>query len=171
LRAAPYSLRGAALKTTIELLSSYSLKTVAELKQSKPLAQDGCQRIEGLETYNSYRCLQPACTFSTRVLAKVQAHILPTYRVRAKEHKLAPLWEECLLQIYVTTKGRIDYFVVANSKEDARVLRTTKDLVLLIQPEKKLFKKLKENYKAIKDDLEEQASVVQDFDSKLARVL
>jgi hypothetical protein len=32
LRAAPHSLRGAALKTTIELLSSYSLKTVAELK-------------------------------------------------------------------------------------------------------------------------------------------
>jgi hypothetical protein len=86
----------------------------------------------------------------------VQAYILPTHRVRAKEHKLAPLWEECLLQTYVTTKGRINYFViVADGKEDARVLRTAKGLIPLVQPEKELFKKLKEDYKAIKDDLEE----------------
>jgi hypothetical protein len=71
----------------------------------------------------------------------------------------------------VTAKGRIDYFVVvANGKEDARVLRTAKGLVLLVQPEKELFEKLEEDYKAVKDDLEEQASVVQDFDSKSARV-
>ena len=76
-----------------------------------------------------------------------------------------------MLQTYFTTRGRIDYFVVADSKGDDKVSRTTEDLVLLIEAKKELFKKLKEDYKAVKDDLEEQASIVQDFDSKAARVL
>jgi hypothetical protein len=39
LRAAPHCLRGEALKTTMELLSSYRLRTAAELKQGKPLTK------------------------------------------------------------------------------------------------------------------------------------
>jgi hypothetical protein len=44
--------------------------------------------------------------------------------------------------------------------------------VLLTQPKKELFKKLKKDYKDVKYDLKEQATVVQDIrDSRSERVL
>jgi hypothetical protein len=66
----------------------------------------------------------------------------------------------------------IDYFVVIDNKKKGRVLEQTNDSVLLIQPEKELFEKLEKDYKNIKYDLEEQATIVQDIgDSRSERVL
>lgn len=89
---------------------------------------------------------------------------------KAKEHDKEPLWEKCLLQSYFTTRSRVDYFVV--------IEEGTKDIVgqsitnpVLSQPETDLFIKLEEDYKNVKGDIEEQASIVHDFgDSKSERM-
>jgi hypothetical protein len=154
----------------MELLCSYRLRTVAELKQSKPPTEDCCVRIEGLEIYDGYHCLQPSCGYSTRVRAKVEAHMLPVHGLRAKEHKLAPLWKECLLQTYFTAKGRIDYFVVVDEGA-GRVPGPAGGSEPLTEPERVLFAKLERDYADVKGDIDEQASIVHDFgDSRSERV-
>jgi hypothetical protein len=170
LRAAPHHLRGETLKTTRELLSSYRLRTATELKQGKPGTTDHCARIEGLEIYDGYRCLQPGCGYATRVLAKVEAHMLPVHRLRAKEHKQAPLWKECLLQTYFTAKGRIDYFAVVD-REEGPVPGPARGRDPLTEPERELFAKLERDYAGVAGDIDEQASIVRDFgDSRSERV-
>jgi hypothetical protein len=38
---------------------------------------------------------------------------------KASEHSdSSPLWEECMLQTYFTSPGRIDYFVVVDNKTE-----------------------------------------------------
>lgn len=46
--------------------------------------------------------------------------MLPAHGVRAAEHdrQARPLWRACTLQTYFTDKGRIDYYVVADSAHD-----------------------------------------------------
>jgi hypothetical protein len=66
----------------------------------------------------------------------------------------------------------IDYFVVIDNKKKRGVLEQASDSVLLTQPEKELFKKLEKDYKNIKYDLEEQATIIQDIrDSRSEKVL
>ena len=57
LRAEPHRLLGQELKTTLELLSTYSLRTLGELKQHKPRVEDKCQVIEHLAVYDGFYCL------------------------------------------------------------------------------------------------------------------
>jgi hypothetical protein len=102
--------------------------------------------------------------------------MLPVYRVRAKEHKLRPLWEECLLQTYFTARGCIDYFVVveaeAKGRQNKGALACAISPVLLAEKEKTYFEELEKDHQKTKDDVIEQASIVYDFgDSKSARVL
>lgn len=78
-------------------------------------------QIKGLEVYNGYCCAKPGCSYCTRVLAKVKAHMLPSHGIRAKEHYLTPLWKECLLQTYFTARGRINYFVVVKAEAEESI--------------------------------------------------
>ena len=55
LRALPHQLLGTILKTTIQLLEGYNLKTEDQLRQDKPTIP--CNRIQGLEIYSGYYCL------------------------------------------------------------------------------------------------------------------
>ena len=74
------------------------------------------------------------------------------------------------MQTYFTAKGLIDYFVVLD-EEKGRVCRTAGGPNLLTEPEKELFAKLEQDYKDVKGDIEEQASIVHDFgDSRSERV-
>ncbi|KAH7413539.1 hypothetical protein BKA64DRAFT_661195, partial [Cadophora sp. MPI-SDFR-AT-0126] len=61
MRAEPHRLLGQVLKTTLELLSTYSLRTLGELQQHKPRIEDHCQVIEHLACYSGFYCLQPEC--------------------------------------------------------------------------------------------------------------
>jgi hypothetical protein len=99
----------------VQLLSSYDLKTVEELKEHKPQFEDKCQLIERLESYDGFYCLQGKCTYCTRHLPKMKRHVASTHNLEAKGHKNIPLWKECKLQTYFTGKGRIDYFVVVDN--------------------------------------------------------
>jgi hypothetical protein len=66
----------------------------------------------------------------------------------------------------------IDYFVIIDNKKKRGVPEQTNDSVLLTQPKKELFEKLEKDYKNIKYDLKEQATIVQDIgDSRSERVL
>jgi len=62
--------------------------------------------------------------------------------------------------------------VVTDDKEKGGVSEQANDSILSIQPEKELFEKLEKDYKDIKGDIEEQASIVHNFgDSRSERVL
>ncbi|KAE9362530.1 hypothetical protein N431DRAFT_475920 [Stipitochalara longipes BDJ] len=63
------------------------------------------------------------------------------------------------------------YFVVTDDKEKGGMPEQASDSVLSTQPEKELFEKLEKDYKDVKCDLEEQATIVQDIgDSRSERV-
>jgi hypothetical protein len=56
--------------------------------------------------------------------------------------------------MYFTTKGYINYFVVAD-KENSEVKGIAQGFMLVTEPEKELFKKLKKDYKDMKYNLKE----------------
>jgi Orsellinic acid/F9775 biosynthesis cluster protein D len=168
-RARPHRLSGGALKTTVQLVLAYGLKSVRELKLQKPRREHKCRRIQHLAAYQGYACLDSGCGFCTRRLAKIHDH-MPKHKRKASEHKTAALWEECTLQTYFTAKGRIDYFVVVD-EDKGRVAGAGGGPGVLTGPETELFAKLEQDYKDVKGDLEEQASIVHDFgDSRSERV-
>jgi len=49
LRAEPHRLLGQELRTALALLETYSLRTLRELEQHRPRAEDDCLAIEHLE--------------------------------------------------------------------------------------------------------------------------
>ncbi|KFX97428.1 hypothetical protein O988_04874 [Pseudogymnoascus sp. VKM F-3808] len=50
-RAEPHRLLGGVLKSTVQQLSSYDLRTVEELKAHKPRPEDKCEKIQQLSSY------------------------------------------------------------------------------------------------------------------------
>ena len=74
LRAQPYRLLGDKLKATAELLSSYDLRSMAELREHKPRPKNKCQMIERLVSYDGVYYLQPQYSYSTRRLPKIKEH-------------------------------------------------------------------------------------------------
>lgn len=91
---------------------------------------------------------------------------------KAKEHQASSLWQECRLQSYFTTGNRVDYFVVADNIEKGRVLESSSDATDWTKAKKELFVKLEKDYKDVKGDIKEQASIVYNFkNSKSERML
>jgi hypothetical protein len=99
-------------------------------------------------------------------------HISSAHGHKPAEHKRSPLWKECILQTYFTRHGRIDYFVLVSAKTESSFAVAGKQDTgpSLSQPEKKLFQKLEQDFQIANDDLEKQAGVVRDFESKLERI-
>lgn len=159
LRAKPHRLLGDALKTTIELLGSFNLRSVDELRREKPLGSGRCQRIEHLRVYNGFRCLNPACSYSTCRLQMIQEHVAG-HGTKAKEHKINPLWEACMLQTYFVRKGRIDYFVVVDMINKENSITSFVLATLLKEEEKDLLAKLESNCHNVRGDIAEQAGIV-----------
>ena len=63
LLADPHRLLGDVLKTTVQLLSIYELKTTEELEDQAHMLRDGCAPIEGLtSTTNMQTCSLPEYT-------------------------------------------------------------------------------------------------------------
>ncbi|PQE31525.1 telomere-associated recq protein [Rutstroemia sp. NJR-2017a WRK4] len=173
LRAEPHRLAGEALKTAVQLLGSYQLRTVDELRAHKPRIEDQCPMVEHLACYPGFYCLQPACQYSTRHFREMRKHMPAVHQIKAAAHETTALWKEVTLQTYFTGHGRIDYFVVVDvdGKDKEKGLEPASDSVPLTQPEKELFEKLEQDCKEMKCDLEEQAAVVQDIgDSRSERV-
>ncbi|KFZ04211.1 hypothetical protein V501_09223 [Pseudogymnoascus sp. VKM F-4519 (FW-2642)] len=99
----------------------------------------------------------------------IREHVA-VHRTKAKEHKINPLWEVCMLQTYFVGKGRIDYFVVVDNIIEKKLI-TLDSAALLKEEEKDLFIKLENDYQDVKGDIEKQATIVQDFgDSRSAQV-
>jgi len=92
------------------------------------------------------------------------------HKIKATVHKSCALWRAVKLQTYFTAFGRIDYFVVVD-EESGGVKGTARGSMPVTEPEKELFKKLERDYKDVKCDLKEQATVVQGIrDSRSERV-
>jgi Lhr-like helicase len=99
----------------------------------------------------------------------MREHVASIHKLKAASHKSSPLWKKCKLQTYFTGKGLIDYFVVVERQKKKG--RHTLDSGSLKETEKVLFEKLEQDYKDVKCDLKEQATIVQDIgDSRSERV-
>jgi hypothetical protein len=61
------------------------------------------------------------------------------------------------LQTYFTIKGRINYFIIMDKETGGEI---AKGSMSLIELKKELFKQLKKDYKDVKCDLKEQATIV-----------
>lgn len=113
-RRKPHWLKGDELRTTVELLSTYTLRGKEELQRWRPSRRTPCERIEALAHYAGYICLcDPAvCDFATTRLEAMHGH-MARHAVKPSHHSQSrPLWASCVLQSYFTAKGRIDYFTV-----------------------------------------------------------
>ena len=94
------------------------------------------------------------------------------YSKKAKEYNKTPLQEECLLQSYFITRSQVDYFIVTKEEIEDRSRGVPIYSIPLLQPKKDLFIKLKKDYKDIKVDIKEQASIIYNIrDSRSERVL
>ena len=144
LRAEPHHLLGEVLKTTVQLLSNYRLKTLEELREQAPQLEDECGAIEGLARYDGFCCLYSDCTYCTRHLPKMKEHVSSAHKTKAVEHKHSPLWKACTLQTYFTGHGRINYFVVVENKRAENKFDELEPSSKL--EEKELFRKLEEDY-------------------------
>ncbi|KFY28326.1 hypothetical protein V491_00528 [Pseudogymnoascus sp. VKM F-3775] len=110
LRAEPHRLLGSALKSTVQLLSGYELRTVEELRAHKPQPEDECEQIQQLASYSGSRCLEPGCDYAMRHRRKRREHCASAHIRKAAGHSEGnPLWEECMLQtvggVHTTDEG------------------------------------------------------------------
>jgi hypothetical protein len=87
LRAQPHRLLGDELKATVQLLSSYNLRSIAELREYKPRPEDRYQIIEHLVSYNGVYCLQPQYSYSTCRLPKIKEHWAACHKAEARSHE------------------------------------------------------------------------------------
>ena len=67
----------------------------------------------------------------------MKEHWATCHKTEARSHESSQSWKECKLQTYFTAKGRIDYFVVVDKEKGGE---TARGAILLIEPEKELFK-------------------------------
>ena len=75
-----------------------------------------------------------------------------------------------MLQTYFTAKGRIDYFVVIE-QEDEKEGGDQQGPIQLTEPQKAYLEEIEKDFEGIKDDIVEQASIVQGFgNSRSAQV-
>ncbi len=86
------------------------------------------------------------------------------HKVKATIHKSCALWRAVKLQTYFTAFRRIDYFIVVENKDKVSGSRASTGSVLLVELEKELFRKLEGDFDAVKCDLEEQVTIVQDIE-------
>ena len=168
LRAQPHRLLGAELKATIEYFDGLDLKTAEQL--GLDTSRGVIAPIKHLKVHDGFRCLL-GDVFLTTYLPRMQDHMI-THGKKPKQHKHTPLWEPCRLQSYFCGKGRIDYFVVNDDLVPAilpsEMIGTNRELTAA---ETEYCNKLEEDYSCVKDDLMEQAGVVQGFgDSRSARI-
>ena len=158
LRSQPHRLTGQTLKSHLEYADALVLRSLESLWTKKPLGR--VLAIKHLKLWIGYQCLLcRAGEFLTSHFPRIRDHTV-VYSKKAKEHDKTPLWEECLLQSYFTTWSQVDYFVVTEEETEDRSKGVPVDSVPLSQPEKDLFVKLKKDYKDVKVDIEEQASIV-----------
>jgi hypothetical protein len=75
LGAKPHRMRGPELEATIQLLSSYDVRSIDELRQWKTDKTRPCGRIEGLAHFGGQYCTHGNCSFSTRRLKKMFEHM------------------------------------------------------------------------------------------------
>jgi hypothetical protein len=174
LRERPHQLLGDTLATTLQLLSSYELRSAEELKAHKPGPDDQCQLIEYLQSFDSFCYLYPDCGHCTINNQKIREHVSKAHKAKAKDHKISALWKHCKLQTYFTAKGLIDYFVVVDTSiREHRSITSVKVLATPLLPtegEKAYFKEVEADYNRIKDEIAEQAGIVHDFeDSRSSR--
>ena len=170
LRSQPHHLTGQTLKSYLQYTDSLKLNSLECLVKIKPVRR--VPAIKHLKVWTGYQCLlcEPA-HFLTIHLPRMRSHTA-VHGKKAKEHDETPIWEECTLQSFFTTRSRVDYFVVGEEEEGSNTSGGVQvDSVQLSQPEKDLFVKLEKDFEDVKEDLEEQAGIVHDIkDSRSERI-
>jgi hypothetical protein len=168
LRAKPHRLSGDVLKTTVQLLNSYCLRTVEELREYAQQLEGTCEAIEHLTSYDGFCCLQPGCQYRTRYFHDVKKHMPAVHKISAVGHKIKPLWKECKLQTYFTGKGLINYFEVTDSSPTERMSAAINSTTPLTESERLCFEKASADYEIVKDEIAKEAGIVHDFEDSWA---
>jgi superfamily II DNA helicase RecQ len=170
---------GATLRTTIDRLSSYEVRSAELLRRMKPASTKTrpCRAIDGLAVFAGYCCAHDeTCEYLTRRLSKMRDH-MRVHGKKPSQHRVeAPLWRECKLQTYFTAKGLIDYFVVAADQPTPSAAAAVGHGSNLAAPaaeeeeeeETKLFDELRQDLEEAARDLEEKADIVQDEEASRA---
>jgi hypothetical protein len=155
------------LKAHLAYIDALTLRDLETLKRDRP--KEPVTPIEHLPVHAGFRCLlcPPEAPFYTTRLPRMRDHIPSHDKRSAREHKSTPLWESCLLQTYFANNALVIYFAVLKGRETPDPGHST----VLTKPEEDFFVKLEQDYKEVKGDIEEQASIVYDFgDSRSERV-
>jgi orsellinic acid/F9775 biosynthesis protein OrsD/helicase-like protein/RAD3-like DEAD/DEAH box helicase len=166
LRTKPHRLSGAILKTTVQQLESYSLRTIVELREYARLLLEPTKALDGLAIYTGFSCIQPDCRFRTRHLREVKKHIPAVHKISVTEHAKSPLWKNCKLQTYFTGKGLIDYFVVAEPSPSTST--AVDEPPVLTEAERAFFTKTEADFEKVKEEMAEQAGIVHEFEDSRA---
>lgn len=169
LRAGPHQMRGDELRLAVNLLSTYDLRPVEELRQWRYDRKRPCQPLEGLATYDGYICTDDKCDYCIRRMEKMHNH-MPAHGKRASQHtSIQPLWKACKLQTYFTAKGLIDYFIVEEAEPSSSPSPLgTRGEPPLSQEEGKLFGDLKADIIQASHDLGSRAEIVQGIEESRA---
>ena len=144
------------MKAHVAYIDALTLRDLETLKRDRP--KELGTPIEHLPVHAGFRCLlcpveEP---FYTIRLQRIRDHIPSHDKRSAREHKSTPLWEACLLQTYFANSALVIYFAVLKGVETPNPAYST----ILTKPKKDLFKKLEKDYRDVKCDLKEQATIV-----------
>jgi Orsellinic acid/F9775 biosynthesis cluster protein D/Helicase conserved C-terminal domain/DEAD/DEAH box helicase len=171
LRSKPHRLVGDIFTTNLQLLQSYSLRSIEELRVEKPTPTDDCNLIEHLESFTGFCCTHQGCSYNTTVEKKIREHVWIIHQVKAKDHDSGvSLWRKCTLQTYFTARRLIDYFVVVE-QEVGLASKANENLTQLTEGEKAYFKEVEADYRQVKEEIAIQAGIVHDFeDSRSSKV-
>jgi len=165
LRGKPHRLSGDELEATAQLLVSYQLRTIEQLREYTKQLDGPCEAIKDLAMYDGFYCCYPQCRNRTRDLHKMKKHQPLIHKMSASEHKKTPLWGKCKLQTYFTGKGLIDYFLVHDTTPIPRTsTAAASDSTPLTQGERVLFEKAEADVRKVKEEMAEEAGIVHDFE-------
>lgn len=169
----PHKFKGKRVKATIELLSSYTLRSQDELRLHRPHRRTPCKRIPNLKVYLGYICMcdPERCDFVTTNPQAIWDH-MPRHGKTASQHQPngIRLWQVVLLQTYFTAKGKIDYFVVVEDDNASNQSLITPTRPLLegdyhgprpCSADQELLDSLKKDLKQASRDVDEKAAKVE----------
>jgi hypothetical protein len=158
-------LKGASLKTLVELFSSYDLRAA----EAEP-ARLPTKAIPGLRLLDGFQCLTCSAHL-TRDCKSMQRHVSKAYQQKPALHKKGPLWRACKLQTFFAENRWVRYFVAGEREAAAKESFECSLTGGLDAGEQDFFKLLEDDATVAEEDAKAEANIVHGFDSHRSAVV